>query len=78
MEAERRVAARLAEMADRLDSLAEMAELMDDAAGATRFRDAGARCRNDAMALLDDLEQELQQEPGHEQGDEPAGGAPAG
>jgi hypothetical protein len=46
-------AARLAAVADRLDDLAEVAELMDDDAGATRFRAAGARCRARAMAMLD-------------------------
>lgn len=44
----------LTEAADRLDGLAEMAEVMDDAAGADRFRDAAARARLRAMALLDD------------------------
>ena len=51
---ERRVVSRLAEMADRLDNLAEVAELMDDADGASRFRAAGARCRDQAMSLLDE------------------------
>jgi hypothetical protein len=54
VDAERRVvAAQLAAIADRLDSLAEIAELMDDDGSAARFREAGARWRAQAMERLD-------------------------
>lgn len=45
---------RLTASADRLDSLAEVAELMDDEAGALRFRREAERHRSEAMAMLDD------------------------
>jgi hypothetical protein len=44
----------LVAVADRLSSLAETAELMGDEAGASRFRDAAAIMRLQAMDLLDD------------------------
>ena len=43
----------LPEAADRLDELAEVAELMGDDAGALRFRNEAARCRERAMRRLD-------------------------
>lgn len=44
----------LAALAERFDALAETAELMDDAAGADRFRVAAATARMRAMQKLDD------------------------
>lgn len=44
----------LAEMADRLDSLAETADLMGDEDCAARLRDHAAHRRGEAMTLLDD------------------------
>jgi hypothetical protein len=47
-------AGELAALADRLASLADTAELMDDRGSATRFREAAAEVRLQAMGLLDD------------------------
>lgn len=43
----------LSVVADRLSSLADTAELMNDHANASRFRDAAAIVRLEAMGLLD-------------------------
>ena len=47
-------AASLSQRADRFDELAEVAELMGDDAGAIRWRERAARCRVEAMRLLDE------------------------
>ena len=43
----------LSQAADRFDALAEIAELMGDDDGAARFKEQAARCRAQAMRLLD-------------------------
>jgi hypothetical protein len=43
----------LIDAAERLDELADIAELMGDEATEHRFRGEAARCRSQAMALLD-------------------------
>lgn len=45
--------ASLSQAADRFDELAEIAELMGDDDGAARFREQAARCRAQAMCILD-------------------------
>lgn len=55
MEPKRRDAVeQLTAAAARFDELAEVAELMDDAAGARRFRELAARRYAEAMSMLDE------------------------
>lgn len=54
----RRLVADMSQAADRLDELAEVAELMDDDAGAARFRQGADDRRRRAMTLLDDETQD--------------------
>jgi hypothetical protein len=48
--------ANLSQTADRFDALAEIAELMGDDDGAVRLKEQAARCRAQAMMLLDQPE----------------------
>lgn len=49
----KQAAATLSGTADRLDELADVAELMGDDATAKRFRSDAAKCRDQAMSILD-------------------------